>query len=665
MTAVSSTMVDGEVLWTPGPHARQDCEMGRFLTWVERRHGLSFADYQAAWQWSVDELEDFWQAIADYMPVRFHTPPERVLADRHMPGTTWFPGATLNYAEHAFVGDPDQSVLVSLSESRDRRELTRAELLGQVGAVRRYLESIGVERGDRVAAYLPNIPEALVVLFAAASMGAVFTSCAPESGTTSVISKIGQVEPKVLFTIDGYRYGGKAFSRLAESAAIRDAVPSITHVVEVPYLDPRGPRVPDAADWRDVVAEPTAPSFDPLPFDHPLYIVYSSGTTGQPKAIIHSHGGILFEHLKLFRLHDDLGPGDRWFWYSSTNWVAWNYGASVFMTGASLVTYDGHITKPDLAAYWERIADEGITWLGTSPGFLGVCQKAGIVPREICDLSSLRTLNSGGSPLGPEGWRWIYQAIKDDIYVSSGSGGTDVAGCFVSGCRLLPVRVGEIACRLLGVDAQAVDDLGQVVIGERGELVIRAPMPSMPVGFWDDPDGARLHQAYFERFDGIWCHGDWVLFLDRGSCIVMGRSDATLNRGGVRLGTSEFYSVLDDLDEVADSMVIHLEGDYGDGGELLLFVVIAEGHSLDDEVRARVAASLRGQLSPRHVPDRIVEVDLIPRTLTGKRMEVPIKRLLLDPEAALVSDAGVGMQGIEEFREVARGLTADAPASTA
>ncbi|MCW2758395.1 MAG: acetoacetyl-CoA synthase, partial [Nocardioidaceae bacterium] len=500
---------------------------------------------------------------------------------------------------------------------------------------------------------------AMVVLLATTSIGAVFTSCAPESGTASVVAKIGQVEPRVLFTVDGYVYGGKPFTRHDEAAAIRAAVPSIEVVVEVPYLDLDGERLENTHDWRAVVSSPREPEFAALPFQHPLHIVYSSGTTGAPKAIVHSHGGILLEHLKLFRLHDDLGPNDRWFWYSSTNWVAWNFGASVLMTGASIVIFDGHPMKPDLTRLWRLVGEERVTFMGASPSFLGVCQKAGLVPRDVVDLSALRAVNAGGSPLPPEGWRWIQREVKAGIYISSGSGGTDVASSFVGGTRLLPVRAGEISCRLLGVDAQAYDDDGHPLSGERGELVIRRPMPSMPLKFWGD-DGSRLRESYFERFPDVWCHGDWVSFSEHGSCAVTGRSDATLNRGGVRLGTSEFYSVLEELDGIADCMVIHLENDYSAGGELVLFVVPTEGRDLADGLEATIGDVLRSQLSPRHVPDRVVAVGAIPRTLSGKRLEVPIKRLLLDPDFVLPPDAAGAGQQLDEYRALALELRATA-----
>jgi acetoacetyl-CoA synthetase len=649
----------GEILWQPPADVLTSSAIGRYLTWAQQRYGVSFdGGYHALWEWSVADVARFWGSVADYMNVRFRDQPAAVLSAPVMPGTEWFPGATLNFAEHVLAGPPGDTVLVARSESRPRIELTRGELRDRVAALRSALLGLGVRPGDRVAAYLPNIPEALITLYAAASLGAVFTCCAPESGTRSVIGRIGQVEPAVLVTVDGYVYGGQSYDRTAEVAAIRAAVPSIRATIAVPYLDPSS-RVPDSLDWNELMREPAGLEFAAVPFAHPLYIVYSSGTTGSPKAIVHSHGGILLEHLKLFLLHDDLGPDDRWFWYSSTNWMAWNYGASVLLGGGSLLTFDGHPMRPELADYWRMVGQERVTCLGTSPGFLLACQRAGLRPGQVADLSALRTINSGGAPLTEEGFRWVYRAVKPDVYLGSGSGGTDVASSFVSGCRLLPVRAGEIACRLLGVDAQAYDQAGQPVVGERGELVIRQPMPSMPVGFWGDADGQRLRASYFERFPGVWCHGDWVTFSPWGTCQITGRSDATLNRGGVRLGTSEFYAVIDEAAEITDSLVVHLEDPQGGPGLLILFVVTPDGQPLPDAAADRIRALLRQELSPRHQPDLVHTVAQIPRTLTGKLMEVPVKRALLEPGATPAAP-----DGLDEFRELGRRLAADPEAPT-
>lgn len=653
MSMTSTT--GGEILWEPPADVMSTSRVGQFLAWLREHRGLDFATYEELWRWSVTDLEGFWGSVAEHLGVRFHDRPTAALEHRTMPGARWFPGGTLNFAEHALGGADEDVVFVARSEARARVEMTRGQLRSQVASVRAALQRVGVGPGDRVAAYLPNIPEALVALYATASLGAVFTSCAPESGTTAVLLKVGQVEPTVLITVDGYVYGGRPYSRVDEVAAIRAAVPSIRTTILVPYLSTDPGRIPDALDWNDLLAEPAPLEFTPVPFDHPLYIVYSSGTTGRPKAIVHGHGGILLEHLKLFILHDDLRPSDRWFWYSSTNWMAWNYSASALLPGGSVLMYDGHPMRPSLAEYWQMVGEERVTWLGISPAFIGACQKAGVVPREVADLSALRAVNAGGSPLSPEGWRWVYRAVSPDVYLSSSSGGTDVASSFVSGTRLLPVRAGEIACRLLGVDAQAYDENGEVLDEQRGELVIREPMPSMPLRFWGDDDGHLMFDSYFARFPGVWCHGDWVTFSGHGSCAVTGRSDATLNRGGVRLGTSEFYAVIDDVDDVIDSLVVHLEDEEDGAGELLLFLQLREGRTLTLEMRDGIASLLRRELSPRHVPDLIHQVHAIPRTLSGKRQEIPVKRLLLDPDSTSTIAGGPGdADTLGEFREFSR-----------
>lgn len=656
-----SDAAQGEILWTPPPDVRTSSRVGAYLTWLQERRRLTFPDYESLWRWSVSELEDFWLSIAEYFQVRFHDRATAVLTKRQMPGGQWFPGATLNFAEHALAGPADDIVFIARSETRDRVELRRGELRRQVAALRRSLERLGVRPGDRVVGYLPSTPEALITLYAAASLGAIFTACSPESGPTAVINKVGQLKPTVLVTVDGYVFGGQRYDRRAEVASICAGLPSLKHTIAVPYLYEAAGAIPGAADWRELVSGDEPLQVDPVPFDHPLYIVYSSGTTGAPKPIVHGHGGLLLEHLKLFVLHDDLGPQDRWFWYSSTNWMAWNYAASALLPGGSVVMFDGNPMRPDLNAYWRMVSEERVTWLGTSPAFMRAVAAAGIEPGKVADLSALRAVNSGGAPLSAEGFRWVYRAIKPDVFLSSSSGGTDVASSFVSGSRLLPVRAGEIACRLLGVDAQAYSENGVPLIGGQGELVIRQPMPSMPVGFWGDPDGRRLQESYFSRFPGVWCHGDWVSFSEEGTCRVTGRSDATLNRGGVRLGTSEFYSVLDEVPEVADSLVVHLEEEDGPG-RLILFVAMRDGQTLTGDLQARIRRSLREELSPRHQPDLIQQVVQVPRTISGKRMEVPVKRALLQPDAPpLANLSGGETDPLHEYRALAHTLGTSSP----
>ncbi|GAA3297575.1 acetoacetate--CoA ligase [Dactylosporangium vinaceum] len=615
-----------KVLWEPPTDVREHTRIGAFLRWLEAERGLAFADYQALWQWSVDEPAAFWRAIWDHFEVVAHVAPTDTLPDARMPGAVWFPGAELNYAENVLrmpgVAD-DEPVVVARSQTRGPVELTAAELREQVRRARAGLERLGVTKGDRVAAYAPNIPETFVLLLATASLGAIFSSCAPEFGTRSVVDRWRQIEPKVLVAVDGYMYGDKPVDRTAEVEAIRAALPSVQHLVRIGYLD-------EADDgWAGLTAETGEPlRFEPVPFAHPLYILYSSGTTGLPKPIVHGHGGILLEHLKMLALHHDLGPGDRFFWFTTTGWMMWNYLVSGPAVGAAIVLVDGNPAFPDPGWLWRAAAQTGTTYFGTSAPFLLACRKAGLVPKELADLSRLRGVGSTGAPLPPEGFEWVYATVSDDLLLASASGGTDVCTAFVGGVPLLPVRAGEIACRALGARVEAFAADGTPVIGELGELVITAPMPSMPVGFWGDADGSRYAEAYFGTYPGVWRHGDWITIDERGACVITGRSDATLNRGGVRLGTSEFYSVVEGLGEVVDSVVVHLEDPQGGAGELLLFVVLAPGLTLDDELRSRIARELRTALSPRHVPDRVFQVEAVPRTLSGKKLEVPVKRIL-------------------------------------
>jgi acetoacetyl-CoA synthetase len=617
----------GEVLWAPPGDIRDRTRIGAYLRWLSDERGRDFADYAALWQWSVDDLPAFWRTIWDYFDVVAAGPPGDALTDARMPGARWFPDARLNYAENVLrmpgIGD-DEPAVIAYSQTRPPVTLTANRLRDEVRRVRAGLRRLGVAQGDRVAAYAPNIPETYVLMLATASLGAIFSSCAPEFGTRSVVDRWQQIAPKVLVAVDGYRYGDKAVDRTGEVAAIREALPSLEHTVVLSYLDPEGPD-----GWAELAAPTGEPmSFEQVPFDHPLYVLYSSGTTGLPKPIVHGHGGILLEHLKMLALHHDLGPGDRFFWFSTTGWMMWNYLASGPAVGAAIVLFDGNPAAPDLGELW-RIADaSGMTYFGTSAPFLLSCRKAGIVPSEVADVSRLRGVGSTGAPLPPEGFRWVYEAVGKDLLLASASGGTDVCTAFVGGVPLQPVYAGEISCRCLGARVEAFGSDGRPVLGELGELVITAPMPSMPVGFWGDEDGKRYREAYFDVYPGVWRHGDWITIEDRGSCVITGRSDATLNRGGVRLGTAEFYSVVEGLDEVADSVVVHLEDPSGGAGELLLFVVLAEGLELDDALRARIARELRTALSPRHVPDEIFQVRAVPRTLSGKKLEVPVKRIL-------------------------------------
>ncbi|HEY7071579.1 MAG TPA: acetoacetate--CoA ligase [Acidimicrobiales bacterium] len=627
----------GRVLWRPPPGTGEHTRIGRYVLWLAAERGLSFpdGDYDALWRWSTEDLDGFWRSVWDHFDLRSATPVGPALAGAAMPGARWFPGVELNYAAHALRSEGPGPALVGLSQSRARVELSRADLADQVARCRAGLQRLGVGRGDRVAAYLPNIPEAVVALLATAGLGAVWSSCAPEFGTRSVVDRLRQIGPVVLLAVDGYRYGERVIDRAAEVAAIRDALPSLRATVTVGYLDARA-RLDGTSTWDELLAEPALPAYDDVPFDHPLYVLYSSGTTGLPKAIVHGHGGILVEHHKVLALHADLGPGDRFFWFSTTGWMMWNYLVSGLLVGATPVLFDGDPGHPYLGALWRMAADEGVTFFGTSAPFLLACRKAGIVPSEEAGLGALRAVGSTGAPLPAEGFEWVYEAVKPDLLLSSISGGTDVCTAFVGGCPLVPVRAGEISCRYLGARVEAFDEAGHAVVGEQGELVITAPMPSMPVGFWGDEDGSRYRAAYFEDHPGVWTHGDWITVHPDGACVITGRSDATLNRGGVRMGTAELYSVVEALPDVADSLVVHLEDPAGGPGRLILFVAPAGGAPLDDGLRDRIRAALRTELSPRHVPDEIHEVPGVPRTLSGKKLEVPVKRILAgaDPDRA-------------------------------
>ncbi len=655
-------MTVGDLLWVPPSDILNRARMGDFMRFVARTRGLDLDTYEQLWQWSVTDLAGFWAAIWEYFGVIGHTPATAVLPDAHMPGARWFPGTSLNYAEHVLrmpgLG-PDDPAVLAYSQSRPDRVVTAGALREEVRRVRFGLRRLGVGPGDRVAAYLPNIPETLVLMLATASLGAIFSSCAPEFGTRSVVDRWRQIEPVLLVAVDGYRYGDRRVDRRAEVGEIRAALPSLRHVVSLSYLEPQS-SIMDSLEWTELAAATEAPlEFAPVPFDHPLYILYSSGTTGLPKPIVHGHGGILLEHLKSLGLHCDLGPGDRFFWFSTTGWMMWNFLVSGPAVGAAVVLYDGNPGHPDLGELWRVAERSGMTYFGTSAPFLLACRKAGTVPAEIADLSRLRALGSTGAPLPVEGFVWVYEAVSETAQLQSVSGGTDVCTGFVGGAPLLPVTVGEIACRCLGAKVEAYDPAGHPVIGTVGELVITAPMPSMPVGFWGDTDGSRYREAYFDVYPGVWRHGDWITITDRGTCIITGRSDATLNRGGVRLGTSEFYSVVEGLNEVVDSLVVHIEGADGGAGELLLFVVLADGVVLDHALRSRIAGELRTALSPRHVPDEIYQVAAVPRTLSNKKLEVPVKRILTGTpvDAAAAKGALANPESLAAFESLAAART--------
>ncbi|MDQ1538804.1 MAG: acetoacetyl-CoA synthetase [Actinomycetota bacterium] len=627
-----TTATTPQLLRPPAQGVLTNTEIGRFLGWLTEHRDVTFTDYEELHHWSVTDLDGFWSAIWDCFGVRSHTPHESVLGSRDMPGAQWFPGATLNYAEHAInprQGAPadEEIAVLAHSQTREPIELTWGQLREHVARARKGLQQMGIGRGGRVAAYLPNVPEAVVAFLATASLGATWAACAPEFGARSVIDRFAQIEPTVLLTIAGYGYGAKNIDRRAEVEQLRAGLPTVRHVVHVPY---GANTLPDTVSWDELLAEPGELAFEAVPFEHPLCVLFSSGTTGKPKAIVHCHGGILLEHLKNHALSWDLHAGDRMLWFSTTAWMMWNVLVSGLLVGSSIVLIDGNPLYPDLTWQWRLAEQTEATLMGASPGFLMACRKEGVAPAKEFDLSRIRQIGAAGSPLPAEGSEWVAEQFGPDVLLNVGSGGTDVCSGIVQGSPLQPVWAGEISGPCLGVAAKAYDENGQEVPdGELGELVITAPMPSMPVGFWGDDDGSRYRAAYFDKYPGIWRHGDWIRFSGAGSCVIAGRSDATLNRGGVRLGTAEFYRVVEELPEVTDSLVVHLEDPAGGNGELLLYVQLRGGAELDDTLRRTILTTLRTSLSPRHIPDTVTAIPAIPRNRTGKKLELPVKKILL------------------------------------
>ncbi|MGK4584554.1 acetoacetate--CoA ligase [Kitasatospora sp. HPMI-4] len=644
-----STPTQDQPLWRPAPARAAATQLVAFQTWAAEHHGAPAAPlaptsdddqaatrYAALHTWSTEDLERFWTAVTEWFDVRFSTAPEAVLADQSMPGARWFPGARLNYAEHAlrYADDPahaDRPAILHLDETTEHpTELSWAELRRQVASLAEALRAQGVRPGDRIGAYLPNIPQAVVALLATAAIGAVWTSCAPDFGARSVLDRLQQIEPVVLFAVDGYHYGGKDHDRTEVVVELRRELPTLRAVVHVPLL---GAPAPDGAlHWDDLVAatvasESGAFAYEQVPFDHPLWVLYSSGTTGLPKAIVQSQGGILVEHLKQAGLHLDLTPGDRFLWYTSTGWMMWNFLVAGLLVGSTIVTYDGSPGHPDTGALWSVAARTRATVLGTSAAYVIASRKAELHPGRDLDLGAVRCIGTTGSPLPPDGFQWIYNEVKHDVWLASVSGGTDVCSCFVGGVPTLPVYLGEIQAPCLGAAVESWDVQGRPHTDQVGELVVTKPLPSMPTGFWNDPNGQRYHDSYFDMYPGVWRHGDWITVTSRGTVVIHGRSDSTLNRQGVRMGSSDIYEVVERLPEIAESLVIGLEEPEG-GYWMPLFVVLAPGAELDDDLRARIRTSLREQLSPRHVPDEVIAVQGIPHTLTGKRIEVPVKRLL-------------------------------------
>lgn len=625
----------------PATDALDNTRVGQFMDWLRQYRGVACHSYGELHAWSVDHTEAFWRAIWDYFDVIHQDPPEAVARGDSISDMTWFPGATLNFAENALRHRGPETAVVALSQTRTRIELSWDDLRDQVGRARSGLERLGVRPGDRVAGYLPNIPEALFAYLATVSLGAIWTSCPPEFGVRSVIDRFKQVDPKVLLTVDGYRYGEREIGRLQEAGELSHELPHLEATVLVPYLD-ESAGLPHAIRWDDLVQRKDDElQFESVEFNHPLVIVYSSGTTGLPKPIVHGHGNLLIEHLKYLGLAYDLGERDRAFWFTTTGWVMWNILTSALLHGTGIVLFDGDPGHPSLNTLWDVVDEEEVSLFGVSAGFFLSCRRAGLRPAASHTFATLRTLSATGSPMPAAGYEWIYESVKSDVAVVSGSGGTDVATGFVGGSPLVPIWAGEMSCKALGCDVVAMDEHNDPVVGREGELVVRKPMPSMPVTFWNDADGTRRREAYFDAIPGVWRHGDWITFTERGSSVISGRSDATLNRGGVRLGTSEFYSVVEEFPEVIDSLVVHVDVPGRKAGLLLLFIVLEEEFILDEALRGRIGIALRTARSPRHVPDRIFRVATVPRTLSGKRLEVPVKRILMGAAISDVVSEGV------------------------
>lgn len=626
-----------KLLWQPSASLLRDCNLAHYTQWLAAVKNLQFDDYHALWTWSTEHLDQFWESLWEYFKIAHHAPYKEVLSGSQMPDFKWFEGATLNYAEHIFRQKTDtRPAIIFQSERHALTEMSWAELENQTAALAHFFRENGLQPGDRVAAFLPNSPHAVVSVLATMSVGAVWSSCSPDFGAASVADRFAQIEPRIFIAVDGYAYGGKAFDKRETVREICQLLPTVEKVIFIPFLDENATLDTDkeVVAWNEVVIDKSQAS-SPEPFivhrssfSDPLWILYSSGTTGIPKAIVHSHGGNLLEHLKYLHFHNDIRLGERFFWYSTTGWMMWNFTVGALLAGATIVLYDGSPGYPDLNVLWELAEKTQITHFGTSAPFLVSCMKAGISPKTNFDLKNLRSIGSTGSPLPPEAFGWVYENIKPDVWLSSMAGGTDVCTAWVGGNPQLPVYQGEIQCRCLGCAMESWDEEGRPVPpGEVGEMVVTKPMPSMPVFFWGDSEGAKYRASYFDHYPGVWRHGDWIQITERDSLVILGRSDATLNRQGVRIGTAEIYRALDQIPELRDTLIINLERP--DGSDWMpLFVALNPGFSLTDELKGKIKTALRTAYSPRHVPDEILEIPDVPYTISGKKMETPVKKVL-------------------------------------
>lgn len=633
----SSPVRSGDLLWTPDPQTASLSNLSRYQRWLEETKGLAFADYADLWDWSVNDIAAFWSSLTEYFDVHFHEKPTSALGTATMPGTEWFPGGTLNYAEHALRPNGSEAGLFFANEHGETEEISRSELRRRVAVIAAALRGMGVEKGDRVAGYFPNTPETLVAFLAVASIGAIWSNCPAELSARGVLDRFAQIEPKVFIAVDAYRYTGKLFDRREIISEVVANLPTLRHVLvvaNVPDATLAAPTVREGVElhqWADLMATKESPELviEAVPFDHPLWILYSSGTTGVPKAIVQGHGGILLEHLKSLSFHLDLRDGDRFLWFTTSGWMMWNFLISgLLLPGVTVVIYDGSPKYPDFRVLWQFVARHAISYFGTSAPFLVACMKEQLHPGAELDFSALRSLGSTGAPLPAEAFAWVYQNVKSNLLLGSVSGGTDICTPLIMSQPQDPVRAGEMQCIALGAKIESWDEDGRHAYGRVGEFVLTAPFPSMPVFFWNDLDGSRLRSSYFEKYPGIWCHGDWIdIAAPARRVIIYGRSDSTLNRGGVRMGTAEFYSVVENIPEVAEALVIDTSR-LGGEDKLLLFLALKPGTELDTTLHGTIAQRLRQEISPRHVPDGIYAVPEIPHTLNGKKLEVPVKRIL-------------------------------------
>jgi acetoacetyl-CoA synthetase len=653
-------VIEGQLLWIPRPEFAKNSNLASYMAWLRESRGVDAADYDALWRWSVSDIEGFWSSIWDYFQVHSSKPYQRVFNTHAMPGVRWFEGSEVNYAEHMLryeeKAGPQEIVFHHIAETRPLATMTWHELGRQVRVLATQLRAMGVKPGDRVVSYMPNVPETAVAMMATTAIGAVWSSAAPEFGVKTVIERFSQIAPKVIFAADGYRFGGKDFKRESEVRRVVSELPTLERVVWLPYLNPGHPTpdLPHIVPWARLMDHAEVPRasfrYERVPYDHPLWVVFSSGTTGLPKAIVHSHVGVLLEHLKLLHFHLGLKPGATMFFYSTTGWMMWNLLLAALLTGASVVMYDGNPAYPSLGFLWKLAAETRVTSFGASPTYVQMMEKAGLRPGEQFDLSRLESIVVAGAPSTPETFDWFYRCVKKDLWVTSQSGGTEICSGFVGASPLLPVHAGEIQTRMLGMDVHAWSDDGKELIDEVGELVVTSPFPSMPIKFWNDEGGKRYRESYFEVFPGVWRHGDFIKINARGGCYIYGRSDSTLNRFGVRIGTAEIYRAVEQVEEVADSLIVCCELP---GGHFFmpLFLKLKPGFSLNEEIRRKVNARLREDCSPRHVPDRIYQVDAVPYTLTGKKMEVPVRKILMGwpLEKAASRDAMTNPEAIDYF----------------